>query len=89
MSDINVKEIFPGALLDSIHEQYPHVGKNLEAAWGTKWFEIYVEQISYMDRPDREGFAIDTLMSLQALDELHQIFFKLYGKDANIRNLLK
>lgn len=86
---IKVEEIFPGAVLDSIHEAYPHVGKRLEAAWGTKWFSLYVEQISFMDRPIRDGFSMDVLTSLQALDEMHRPFFKLYGNDVEIRKFLQ
>lgn len=71
LDKIDVEEIFPGDILDTIQSRYPHVGNLLHSSWGSEWFNHYIEDLQVTDRDDRIGFDFDIFFLLQLLEDLH------------------
>lgn len=56
-------------------DKYPHIQKKLDLYWGYKECRDYLGSLTMSDRPNRQGFPLDTVMVIDELIDLHDSQF--------------
>jgi hypothetical protein len=58
-----------------IYASFPRIGKALELYWGEKEFATYINKLTAVDRPGRQGFPSLVMEAIAALQILHDEVF--------------
>ncbi|WP_297811028.1 hypothetical protein [uncultured Methylophaga sp.] len=61
-----------------IARKYPHIGKKIDAFWGSEFFEPYIDSLFTETRDgQRKGFPMADVMALLSLRLLHESEFDI------------
>ncbi len=61
-----------------ISRQFPHIGKKIDAFWGSEFFEPYIDSLFTETRDgQRKGFPMTDVMALLNLRLLHESLFDI------------
>ena len=57
--------------LTVIEHQFPKIATRLRLLWGSPEFEVYVRELTIVDRDHRQGFPADVFSSILTLEKIH------------------
>ena len=57
--------------LSTIESQFPKISSRLELLWGSPEFEMYIKELSIVDRDHRQGFPPEIFSAILTLEKIH------------------
>lgn len=67
----------------TVADKYPRLAAGIELRWGDKEFHPYVKALIEDKRGDRQGFPIEVLDAIMALQEIHDAAFPHLAQNTN------